>query len=257
MSASGPYRTNRAQPSWPPSFPPLPKTDAVQARCACSVTVEVVMSPWELPALYGSPTIDRTINRTRRSVEKRVGHEILRRVRCSSARPSGVGHECYPSSAHLRRFTACVCPGLDATPPPYGLQGRARTIFSWVFLCGGIVGALATFLGTTRPYDTAAAASREHRYRVVAGPVTDFVPMPYTGHQLETFVVGRKFAYSDYVLTGCFNNTASHGGPDSSRRSAHGPNGGPNSRLVPVRVHHCKGSLAWACSAGRVATALI
>ena len=97
---------------------------------------------------------------------------------------------------------------------PYGLQGRARRIFSWVFLCGGIVGALATFLGTTRPYDTAAAASPEHRYRVVAGPVTDFVPMPYTGHQLETFVVGgRKFAYSDYVLTGCFNNTASHGGP--------------------------------------------
>ena len=46
---------------------------------------------------------------------------------------------------------------------PYGLQGRARRIFSWVFLCGGIVGALATFLGTTRPYDTAAAASPEHR----------------------------------------------------------------------------------------------
>jgi hypothetical protein len=107
-----------------------------------------------------------------------------------------------------------LAPDLMQRLLPYGLQGRARRIFSWVFLCAGILGALATFIGTTRPYDTAAAASRDHRYSVVEGRVADFAPMPYTGHRLETFVVGgRKFAYSDYVLTGCFNNTTSHGGP--------------------------------------------
>ena len=42
----------------------------------------------------------------------------------------------------------------------------------------------------------------------------DFVPMPYTGHASERFAVGGKtFSYSDYILTGCFNNAASHGGP--------------------------------------------
>ncbi|MBV9128726.1 MAG: hypothetical protein JO117_11650 [Verrucomicrobia bacterium] len=38
--------------------------------------------------------------------------------------------------------------------------------------------------------------------------------MPYTGHQMEWFVVdGRRFEYSDYVIVPGFNNTASHGGP--------------------------------------------
>jgi hypothetical protein len=97
---------------------------------------------------------------------------------------------------------------------PYGLQGRARRIFSWVFLCAALLGASATFRATTGSYDAAAAASRDHRYSVVEGRVTDFVPMPYTGHARESFVVGgRTFTYSDYILTGCFNNAASHGGP--------------------------------------------
>ena len=44
--------------------------------------------------------------------------------------------------------------------------------------------------------------------------MTDFVPMPYTGHAHENFAVsGKKFSYSEYILTGCFNNATSHGGP--------------------------------------------
>jgi len=46
------------------------------------------------------------------------------------------------------------------------------------------------------------------------GTVTNFHPMPYSGHQSETFSVnGMQFSYSDYVLIPCFNNTSSHGGP--------------------------------------------
>ena len=46
------------------------------------------------------------------------------------------------------------------------------------------------------------------------GTVSDFHPMPYSGHSYETFAVnGVRFSYSDYVLIPCFNNTASHGGP--------------------------------------------
>jgi hypothetical protein len=107
-----------------------------------------------------------------------------------------------------------LAPDLMQRLLPYGLQGRARRIFSWFFLCFALVGAFVTFRSTTQPYDAAAAALRDHRYSVVEGPVTDFVPMPYSGHAQESFAVGgRKFSYSDYILTGCFNNAASHGGP--------------------------------------------
>jgi hypothetical protein len=48
----------------------------------------------------------------------------------------------------------------------------------------------------------------------VEGVVLHFVPMPYTGHAMERFCVSTTcFAYSDYVITGGFNNTRSHGGP--------------------------------------------
>ena len=107
-----------------------------------------------------------------------------------------------------------LAPDLMQRLLPYGLQGTKRRVFSWVFLCAGVLATIATFWGTTRPYDDAAAISRDHRYRVVEGQVSDFVPMPYSGHARESFVVGgRTFSYSDYILTGCFNNTASHGGP--------------------------------------------
>jgi hypothetical protein len=97
---------------------------------------------------------------------------------------------------------------------PYGLQGRARKIFSWFFLCFALAGAVVTFRTTTASYDSAAELEREHRYNVVEGKVEKFVPMPYQGHVRESFVVGGKnFSYSDYILTGCFNNTTSHGGP--------------------------------------------
>ena len=49
---------------------------------------------------------------------------------------------------------------------------------------------------------------------MIEGPVMDFHPVPSLGKGDETFVVnGVKFAYSDYVLTAGFHNTASHGGP--------------------------------------------
>lgn len=51
-------------------------------------------------------------------------------------------------------------------------------------------------------------------YQVAEGYVTDFVPMPYSGHAKESFSVdGVHFTYSDYVVTTAFNQTRSHGGP--------------------------------------------
>ncbi|HEY2891148.1 MAG TPA: hypothetical protein VGJ31_11000 [Dongiaceae bacterium] len=55
---------------------------------------------------------------------------------------------------------------------------------------------------------------RTGKYQIAEGVVTNFHPMPYTGHSMETFDVGdAHFKYSDYVVDAGFNNTASHGGP--------------------------------------------
>jgi hypothetical protein len=49
---------------------------------------------------------------------------------------------------------------------------------------------------------------------VVEGRVENFHPMPFEGHSSESFTVGgATFSYSDYIVTPCFNNTTSHGGP--------------------------------------------
>lgn len=49
---------------------------------------------------------------------------------------------------------------------------------------------------------------------IAEGPVTNFIPMPYTGHSMESFTLnGHRFSYSDYVVTSGFHNTISHGGP--------------------------------------------
>jgi hypothetical protein len=50
--------------------------------------------------------------------------------------------------------------------------------------------------------------------QVIEGPVEQFHPMPFNGHETEHFVVdGRRFDYSDYQVTSAFNQTSSHGGP--------------------------------------------
>jgi len=57
-----------------------------------------------------------------------------------------------------------------------------------------------------------------NNYEVVEGIVSNFDPMPFGGHKLESFEVdGIKFSYSDYHSTvgysPVFRKTRSHGGP--------------------------------------------
>ncbi|HYL83335.1 MAG TPA: hypothetical protein VE263_03800 [Candidatus Angelobacter sp.] len=55
---------------------------------------------------------------------------------------------------------------------------------------------------------------RSGRVQVVEGVVEDFVRMRWWGGPPERFRVGKfQFSYSDYLITGCFRNTSSHGGP--------------------------------------------
>jgi hypothetical protein len=82
---------------------------------------------------------------------------------------------------------------------------------SAVFLTGLLFG-MMLLSGLVLPLASNKADLVAGRYRLIDGAVKGFRPMPWDGRQ-ESFTVGDiKFSYSDYVLTPCFNNTASHGG---------------------------------------------
>jgi len=105
-------------------------------------------------------------------------------------------------------------PNVMQTLMPGGLQGGSRRFFAWCFFLFAVAWTvLATSFATAQQMDLR-SASRRNDCQQVTGVVTNFVPMPYAGHSMESFQVsGVLFEFSDYVITGGFNQTASHGGP--------------------------------------------
>jgi hypothetical protein len=92
--------------------------------------------------------------------------------------------------------------------------GKARKWFGYYMVGFSILWTLLVAGSMSLDYYKAHMAYRTGQFSVVEGPVEDFHPMPYTGHQDECFSVQRKtFCYSDYDVTAGFNNSMSHGGP--------------------------------------------
>jgi hypothetical protein len=87
-------------------------------------------------------------------------------------------------------------------------------IFAFFFLGFSCLWTAISLAATLGDYLTLRNAMRNQTADVVEGVVTNFVPMPYSGHADESFEVqGRRFSYSDFRITAGFNNTKSHGGP--------------------------------------------
>ncbi|HEY2711220.1 MAG TPA: DUF3592 domain-containing protein [Chthoniobacterales bacterium] len=77
-------------------------------------------------------------------------------------------------------------------------------------LCWLLLWALLTVPG----YISLRSALQSGQCAVVEGVVTDFQPMPSSGHGDESFsVAGVRFAYSDFVITPGFHRTTYRGGP--------------------------------------------
>jgi len=92
---------------------------------------------------------------------------------------------------------------------------RLAAAFSYFVLGFAVLWTSLTFYSTYHEYLELAAARTSNEARIVEGVVTNFRPMPITGHAMESFCVNRGncFDYSDNVITAGFNNTSSHGGP--------------------------------------------
>ena len=91
---------------------------------------------------------------------------------------------------------------------------RFRKGFAISCLGFSIAWTFVAFFTTYSQYRSLITALDTGAYQIAEGVVTDFVPMPHSGHSYESFTVdGKTFKYSDYVVTAGFNNTQSHGGP--------------------------------------------
>jgi hypothetical protein len=78
----------------------------------------------------------------------------------------------------------------------------------------GLCVVLLAMRGIENRHNDLVESASSGKVRVVEGVVESFHPMPAAGHDTERFTVaGESFAYSDYEITGGFNNAASHGGP--------------------------------------------
>ena len=99
-------------------------------------------------------------------------------------------------------------------PGWWGRSPRASNVFAFFFLSFALLWTLITFVSTYGQYSSLTKSVSNGGARIVEGVVTNFKPMPVTGHAMEKFCVSDAcFEYSDYVIVGGFNNTASHGGP--------------------------------------------
>jgi len=96
----------------------------------------------------------------------------------------------------------------------WGKHPIASNVFAFFFFGFAVLWTVVSFVATYHDYSSLSAAVRTNCVHVVEGVVTNFRPMPVTGHAMERFCVSDKcFEYSDYIITGGFNNTSSHGGP--------------------------------------------
>jgi hypothetical protein len=108
---------------------------------------------------------------------------------------------------------------LTKRPAPALIIGRAAkrwqtTILSYFVFAFGLVWTAGTFAYTYGGYIANLTALRNRSYQVVEGRVTNFSPLPVSGHGVESFDVdGVSFSYSDYIITSGFNHTAANGGP--------------------------------------------
>jgi hypothetical protein len=90
-----------------------------------------------------------------------------------------------------------------------------RTWFAGLWLGFALFAATSTSIGAFRSVFSARRALRDGTARVVDGPVLNFHPMPYEGHDTERFTVRDvAFEYSGYESSpASFHHARSHGGP--------------------------------------------
>ena len=98
---------------------------------------------------------------------------------------------------------------------------KKNRIFGLVYTLFSILFCIIVIPHQINDFHLAKSTYENANYTVIEGVVTDFDPMPYAGHQNESFTINDvRFEYSDFDESYYgFNNTKSHGGPiDEGRK---------------------------------------
>jgi len=99
-------------------------------------------------------------------------------------------------------------------PGWWGRHPKASKIFACFYFCFALIWTITSFFATYGEYCSLSSAVKDGRAQVIEGMASNFKPMPASGHAIEHFCVENKcFGYSDYVISGGFNNTSANGGP--------------------------------------------
>ncbi|EDN65662.1 membrane protein [Beggiatoa sp. PS] len=94
------------------------------------------------------------------------------------------------------------------------ISQKMKVWFANFYFWGSLLITVLLFLMLLVSYIIGCYLLMTEKYEVVEGIVTDFIPMPYSGHSYESFVVnGKRFSYSQYSMGPEFHHTKSHGGP--------------------------------------------
>ncbi len=97
---------------------------------------------------------------------------------------------------------------------PGGMGPRASAVFAYFVFGFSVLWTAVAVAATVKHHVSLRDALRSGQMEVTEGRIRDFHAMPHTGHSEEKFTVcGVAFSYSDYIITGAFNQTSSHGGP--------------------------------------------
>jgi hypothetical protein len=97
---------------------------------------------------------------------------------------------------------------------PPRLPPKSVTRGAWFFLVLPVLWTAGAAATMARDYFRFKGALVHNEAQTLEGRVTNFRPMPWSGHPMESFsVCGVTFSYSDFIETGAFNNARSHGGP--------------------------------------------
>ena len=92
------------------------------------------------------------------------------------------------------------------------LRAKSR-IWAMGFIALGLLWLIICWQKTYVPYRELTTAYRNGNYSTTIGVISQFRPMPSTGHSQESFEVnGIHFSYSNFVITPCYNKTRQSGG---------------------------------------------
>lgn len=111
-------------------------------------------------------------------------------------------------------FFALLVVGLSAILAPHERYADiTRAIGGFIVIWAILVGTVV-WKNRRDGYRIVLNAYAAGQFHTVEGSVAQFIPMPYSGHRPESFVLnGHKFEYSDFDDELGFHNASSHGGP--------------------------------------------